>query len=112
MLFSYVLYWEGISFDAASETYSSATLCRSNWSLAFPAANFPADGSYTVHVRATDDAGNTESGPTRTSLIDTTDLSALYTFPAPGASYNAACWNECCATNSACGPPSDSGLGF
>ncbi len=65
------LYWDGDSFDAASETYFSATLGGGNWSFAFPAAGFPADGSYTLHVRATDDAGNTESGPTRTFTFDT-----------------------------------------
>ena len=57
------LYWDGDLFDAASETYFSATLGGGNWSLAFPAAASPADGAYTLHVRATDDAGNTEGAP-------------------------------------------------
>ena len=104
-------YWDGDSFDAASETYFTASLAAGNWSLAFPAANFPADGQYTVHVRATDDAGNTESGPSRTFRIDNTDPSALYSFPAAGTSYNAAGWNAGCATAGACGTHSDSGSG-
>ena len=104
-------YWDGDSFDAASETYFTATLAAGNWSLAFAAGNFPADGQYTVHVRATDGAGNVESGPSRTFRIDNTDPSALYSFPAAGASYNAAGWNAGCATNGACGTHSDSGSG-
>ena len=104
-------YWDGDSFDAASETYFTANLAGGNWSLAFPAANFPADGQYTVHVRATDDAGNTEGGPSRTFRIDDTDPSALYSFPAAGAAYNAAGWNAGCATDGACGTHSDSGSG-
>jgi len=51
-------YWDGDSFDATSETYVTASHAGGNWSLAFSMANFPADGQYTVHVRATDDAGN------------------------------------------------------
>ena len=66
------LYWDGDSFDAGGETYFTATLAGGNWSYAFPAGNFPADGDYTLHVRATDDAGNTEGGPTRTFTYDTT----------------------------------------
>ena len=66
------LYWDGDSFDAGSETYFPATLGGGDWSFDFPAANFSADGSYTLHVRATDDAGNTESGPARTFTFDTT----------------------------------------
>ena len=66
------LYWDGDSFDAGGETYFTATLAGGNWSYAFPAGNFPADGGYTLHVRATDDAGNTEGGPTRTFTYDTT----------------------------------------
>ena len=66
------LYWDGDSFDASGETYFTATLAGGDWSLGFPAANFPADGGYTLHVRATDDAGNVEGGPTRTFIYDTT----------------------------------------
>src|SRR5919201_1459565 len=65
-------YWNGTSFAAASETFFNSTLSGSNWSYTFPASNFPADGSYTVHVRATDNAGNQETGPSRTFTYDTT----------------------------------------
>ncbi len=41
-----------------------------NWSLTFPAASFPADGSYTVRVRATDAAGNVETPSSRSFTID------------------------------------------
>ena len=51
-------------------TLSDRPYFSRNWSLAFSAANFPADGQYTVHVRATDDAGNTHTSPTRTVTVD------------------------------------------
>ena len=72
-------------------------LAGGNWSYAFPAANFPADGQYVVHVRATDDAGNIEGGPSRTFRIDDTDPSALFTFPAAGTRYSTSGWNAGCA---------------
>src|SRR5919106_182145 len=60
------LYWSGGSFSIAGESFLPATLAGSSWSYAFPASSFPADGDYTVHVRATDVAGNVEAGPSRT----------------------------------------------
>ncbi|HEU4451377.1 MAG TPA: Ig-like domain-containing protein, partial [Gaiellaceae bacterium] len=105
------LYWDGDSFDAAGETFFPATVAGSDWSYAFPAASFPADGSYTVHARATDEAGNTESGSSRTFSLDDTDPSALFTFPAPGASYGGAGWDAGCTAAGLCGTASDSGSG-
>jgi len=54
------LYWNGAAFSSGSEAFQTAT-GTAIWSLAFPSANFPANGSYTVHVVATDGAGNTGS---------------------------------------------------
>jgi len=105
------LYWDGDSFDAAGETFFAAALAGGDWSYAFPAAGFPADGQYTVHVRATDDVGNTESGPSRTFRIDDTDPSAVYTFPASGGTYNTAGWDAGCAAAGLCGTASDGGSG-
>ena len=65
-------YWNGTSFGSASEAFQSATIGGGNWSYAFPASSFPAGGNYTVHVRATDNATNTETGPSRTFTYDTT----------------------------------------
>ncbi len=42
-----------------------------NWSYAFPMANFPADGSYTVSARATDKAGNVGPASSATFTVDT-----------------------------------------
>ncbi|MGH3045764.1 MAG: OmpL47-type beta-barrel domain-containing protein [Gaiellaceae bacterium] len=67
------LYWSGGSFSIAGESFLPATLAGSSWSYAFPASSFPADGDYTVHVRATDVAGNVEPGPSRTFTIDTAE---------------------------------------
>jgi hypothetical protein len=53
-------WWDGTSFRAGTETFLAAKLTagtpRSSWSYALA---LPAAGSYTVHVRATDLAGNT-----------------------------------------------------
>ena len=64
-------YWDGAAFDQPSEYYLTAAGTTA-WSLAFAAANFPADGSYTVHARGTDASGTTEAGPTVTFTYDTT----------------------------------------
>jgi hypothetical protein len=59
-------YWSGSSFSSNTEVFQTATLASpgttaTTWSLSFPKSNFPADGSYTVHVVATDEAGNAEA---------------------------------------------------
>ena len=105
------LYWNGTSFASASEAYQTASLAGGNWSLSFPAANFPADGQYTVHVRARDDAQNTETGPSRTFRIDNTAPASTVTFPASAGTYNTSGWNAGCATNGFCGTHSDGGSG-
>ena len=105
------LYWDGDSFDAAGETFFAAALSGGDWSYAFPAAGFPADGQYTVHVRATDDAGNTEGGPSRTFRIDDTDPSAAYGFPASGGTYDVAGWDAGCPAAGLCGTAADGGSG-
>jgi hypothetical protein len=65
-------YWNGSAFSSASQVWNVAS-GTSSWIYVFPAANFPADGSYTVSSRATDNALNVESPvSTRTFTIDTT----------------------------------------
>ena len=59
-------YWNGSSFSGTTETFNAATLGSPNagstgWGYAFA---LPADGSYTVHVQATDTFGNAQSGTT------------------------------------------------
>ncbi len=61
-------YWSVSSFGSTSEVLNTAT-GTTNWSYAFPAAQFPADGTYTVRVVATDTAGNFTS-ISRTFVID------------------------------------------
>ena len=105
------LYWNGTSFASGTESFQTASLAGGNWSLTFPAASFPADGQYTVHVRARDDAQNTETGPSRTFRIDNTAPASTVTFPASAGTYNTAGWNAGCATNGFCGTHSDAGSG-
>ncbi len=64
------LYWNGSSFASASEDWQNAG--GASWNLGFAAAAFPADGSYTIRVRARDLAGNVEAPASRTFTIDTT----------------------------------------
>ncbi len=104
-------YWNGTAFSSGSEVFQTATLVGGNWSLAFAGSNFPADGDYTVHVRATDDAGNTETGPSRTFKIDNTAPASTTTFPASSGIYSSAGWNAGCATIGLCGTQSDAGSG-
>jgi hypothetical protein len=70
-------WWGGGAFDQQSESFTTATLTSSErdstrWSYAL---HLPADGLYTIHVRATDDAGNTTPAAGQASqrfTVDTT----------------------------------------
>src|SRR5215204_3973600 len=64
------LYWNGSTFASASEDWQNAG--GASWNLGLAAAAFPADGSYTIRVRARDLAGNLEAPASRTFTIDTT----------------------------------------
>jgi hypothetical protein len=65
-------YWNGSSFSSATQVWSPATGTAS-WAYGFAGSSFPADGSYTVSSRATDNASNLQSPvTTRTFTIDTT----------------------------------------
>ena len=63
-------YWNGSGFSSGTEVWNTATLAGGNWSLDLPRGSFPADGSYTVRVRATDVAGNVETPSSRSFTID------------------------------------------
>lgn len=70
-------WWGGSAFDQSAESFRSATLDApgrdsTRWSYAL---RLPADGTYTVHVRALDGAGNKTSPAAQASShfsIDTT----------------------------------------
>ena len=65
-------YWDGTGFNSVSEQFVAAT-GTTQWTLALTAASLSAGGPYTVHSRASDYSGNTESGPTATfTFIATT----------------------------------------
>ncbi len=76
------LYWDGTSFEAASETYLPATLgTGGTWSLAVPNTALTDGHTYTAHALATDGSGNVQATPgTATFLYDNT---APATPPAP-----------------------------
>src|SRR5207302_1342487 len=56
-------YWTGSSFSTSSQMFVSATLgspggSSTTWRYGFSASSFPADGSYTLNVRASDPLGH------------------------------------------------------
>ena len=63
-------YWNGTAFSSGAEIWNDASLSTGNWSLAFAAGNFPADGGYTVRVRAVDAVANAQTPSSRTFTID------------------------------------------
>jgi large repetitive protein len=68
-------WWGGGAFDQQSESFRTAALTSrerdsTRWSYAL---RLPADGLYTIHVRATDDAGNTTSTAGQASARFTVD---------------------------------------
>ena len=102
-------YWNGTSFASTTEVFNTATLNGSSWTYPFAAASFPAQGPYTVSVRATDNSGNVETANSRTFTYDTTPPSSTTTFPVASGNYNAAGWAAGCATAGVCGTASDGG---
>ena len=96
-------YWNGSGFSSGSEVWNIAGLSGGNWSYAFATSDFPADGSYTIRVKATDNAGNGETPASRSFTYDTADPSALFSFPASGGDYTDAAWNAGCGTVGFCG---------
>jgi hypothetical protein len=89
-------YWDGAAFASASEVFHVA-LGTTGWSFAFAAASFPADGTYTIRVRAVDNATNVEAPLSRTFTFDSappeTTITAAPTNPsnstAPSFSFSA-----------------------
>ncbi len=63
-------YWDGTGFNSTTEVLLTPT-GTANWSYALPATSFPAEGAYTVRVRATDNAGNVHT-TTSSHTIDRT----------------------------------------
>ncbi len=64
-------YWAGTGFSSNAERWFTGTGTAA-WSYPFNAANFPADGQYTLRARATDASGNS----TITSATFTIDRTA------------------------------------
>ena len=96
-------YWDGTGFTSATEVWNDATLAAGDWSYDLDSADLPADGSYTVRVRARDDVGNTETASSRTFEYDTTAPSSAIDFPAAAGVYNVAGWDAGCTAAGTCG---------
>jgi hypothetical protein len=78
-------YWNGSSFTSTTEDRLTAT-GTSDWTLAFNATSFPADGTYTVRVDAVDLAGNTQTTATTSTFTVDTSPPALTLTTINGAS--------------------------
>ncbi len=65
-------YWSGVSFSSAAEVWNATSLSAGDWSYPFAAGSFPATGSYTIRMRATDNAGNVQTPSSRTFTVDKT----------------------------------------
>src|SRR6185312_3172670 len=92
------LWWDGSGFTAANPVYADA-VGTTSWSFAFPAGNFPADGSYVVRSKAIAVGGSEQVNPTSRSFsIDNTAPTSAITFPASGSSHDAATWNPGCTS--------------
>jgi hypothetical protein len=107
-------YWNGSAFASATEILLTPTGTTS-WSLAFPATNFPADGSYTTRAVVSDLAGNATStstaftidraGPAPTALT----LVNANGFVTPGTDEVRITFSESVNTSSICSAWSGSG---
>ncbi|KKK70144.1 hypothetical protein LCGC14_2926940, partial [marine sediment metagenome] len=108
------LFWDGAAFTSATEVFNTATFTDPDWTYPLDAAALTDGISYTVHARATDDAGNVETSPTATFTVDTSAPTTTITFPVDSTSYNVDGWNDGCGTAAVgdiCGTATDSGSG-
>ncbi len=71
--------WNGSAFAPEAATVQPDTFSAGVWTYGFPSADFPADGTYTVSVAVTDQAGNVGSGPASTFTYDPPPASAAST---------------------------------
>ena len=72
-------YWNGSSFSSSAVVWNSAS-GTSAWTYALAASTFPADDTYTVSARATDNASNVQSPvSSQTFTIDTTPPAVIAT---------------------------------
>lgn len=62
-------YWNGSAFTSATPVMMPAT-GTTNWTYTFPSSSFPADGSYVLTVKTTDNANNPDSSTALTFQID------------------------------------------
>ena len=74
-------YWNGSSFGSGTPVSLTATGTTS-WSLAFPIANFPAGGAYTVTATATDSIGNVSVPASNTFDVDYNPTAVIFVNPA------------------------------
>jgi hypothetical protein len=96
------LYWNGSSFASATEVLLTPTGTTS-WRYAIAASSFPAQGTYTAQVVATDTAGNSATA-SATFAIDRSTPTVAISSPAASTTYGVAEFDATCGV---CGTAAD-----
>jgi hypothetical protein len=78
-------YWDGSAFSSATPVFVPAA-GTATWSYAFPVTSFPADGVYTVQVRATDNLRGAEIPSGLSFTVDVIPPSA-FSLDTPAAGF-------------------------
>ncbi len=83
--------WNGSAFQSGSHTFNPTSYTSSTglWTYGFTSSNFPADGTYSVAVTATDRAGNMWAASSNSFTFDSTAPNApVITYPAASTVYS------------------------
>jgi hypothetical protein len=111
--------WTGSTFSSGTNTVHPTTYNSGTglWTYTFPSGNFPADGTYSVAVQATDAAGNTSTTATNSLIYDNTAPTVSVTFPANNGNYNGSGWTSggttpCGSSGTICGQATDATSGI
>lgn len=104
-------WWDGTAFQSDDEFHYEVP--GEDWTLQFPAERFTADGRYSVHARAVDNAGNVGERQIHTFSIDNAPPTSTLTFPVDRATYTPTSWNAGCSTGGGdvCGSANGTGSG-
>jgi LmbE family N-acetylglucosaminyl deacetylase len=103
-------WWNGTSFGSTTEAWRAAS-GTGTWSSSFAGTSFPAQGQYTLRVRATDLAGNVTTTSGATFVYDATVPTATLSFPVASGAYTTASWTAGCGSPGMCGTAGDAGAG-
>jgi hypothetical protein len=87
-------YWGGSGFVNSATPIWNLANGTSTWS--YPLSQ-PTDGTYSVQIQATDNAGNVSTTPVSAFAVDATPPTSNITFPGPGSAVSAGGWATGCS---------------